>query len=241
MKTRAIVTLAGLAALAGHAPAAPVVFFDGIFNNSDWSLTAFNNATGVGSTATGNQVLTGGNPNEYRRIRNNIAVQNPGNGALIGFHMNVLDFYTPSSQGAISTINYSEDSINFLPTQAGNGQGTGLAIYQNGKYYSLRSPTLVMPGATFSTWQPNNAPGTVASNYWEVTPTGNVLPGSNPDFSASGTIMQFGFWRGNSGNSSYQTDCGIDNWRLEIQQVPTPGSLGLLAAGGGLAMRRRRR
>jgi len=233
-----LVVAGGLLTSAAHA--APVVFFDGIFNNSDWGITAYTNPNGAGSGAVGFQVLTGGNPNEYRRIRNNIVVSAAGNGAIIGFHMNTTAFYNPSSQGAINFINYSEDSINFLPNQAGNGQGTGLAIFQNGKYYALRTPALVMPAPTYTVWTANSAPLTVAANYWEFTPAGNLLPGSNPDFSATGSIMQLGFWRGNSGNFSYQTDCGIDNWRVEITQVPTPGSLGLLAAGGALAVRRRR-
>ncbi len=239
-RTCATLVVASGSLLATSTQARPVVFFDGIFNNSDWSLNSITNANGVGSSALGFQVLTGGNPNEYRRIRNNNVISGPS-GALIGMHLNALSFYNPSSSGAISFINYSEDSINFLPTQAGNGQGTGLLIFQSGKYYTLRTPTLVMPGPTYAVWTANSAPGTVASSYWEITPSGNILPFSNPDFSASGSLMQFGFWRGNSGNSSYQTDCGIDNWRVEIAQVPTPGSLGLLAAGGALAVRRRRR
>lgn len=218
---------------------AVVNFFDGVFNNSDWSLVPISNFAGLGSTTSGFQVLTGGNPNEYRRVRNNL-VANLSNAAVHGLHMNVTAFYTPSSQGAITSIVYSEDSINFIPTAvvAGNGQGTGLAILQGGKYYQLRNPTMVMPFSSFSTWGPNGTAGSVATDYWEVDLSGNLLSSSNPNFTITGGIMQFGFWRGNSGNNSYNTECGIDNWSVQI--IPAPGSAAMLGLGGLLVIRRRR-
>jgi hypothetical protein len=234
--TTAIV-LSTLATLAGSAPAV-TIFNDGVFNNSDWALTTITNGNGAGSSVVGFQVLTGGNPNEYRRIRHNLVVNAAGNGAVIGLHMNVNAFYTPSNSGAISMINYSEDSINFV-NQGGNGQGSGLAIMQNGRMYIQRTPILVMPYVPFQNWTANAAPGLVASDLWEVDNTGTLFAGNNPDFSAGGSTMQLGFWRGNSGNFSYQTDCGIDNWHVEI--VPSPGAAALLGLGGVLCGARRRR
>lgn len=224
-----------LSAFAGSAHA--VVFFDGVFNNSDWNLVGITNANGVGSSTVGFQVPAGGNPNQYRRIRNNILVSGPG-GASIGLHLRATYSYNPGG-GAISVINYSEDSINFV-NQGGNGQGSGLVIVQSGNAYIQRTPTLVMPYATFNTWQPNAAPGLTASDFWRIDLAGNLFSGSNPDFTTSGGVMTFGFWRGNSGNSSYQTDCGIDNWRVEIIPVPGPTGSAVLALSGLVACRRRR-
>lgn len=231
----AVLTLAASAGLASNASA--VTFFDGVFNNADWSLTTTLNTNAAGSSAFGLQFLTGGNPNEYRRIRNQLTVSSP-TGILHGFHMNVTAFYDPSNQGAITSIDYSEDSINFV-NAPGNGQGSGLAIIQNGRLYRT-SAALVMPFSTFSTWQPNSQLGLTPASFWEVDPsTGGVIAGS-PDFSASGTVMQLGFWRGNSNNGSINTECGIDNWRVQINQVPAPGAAALLGLGT-LAMTRRRR
>jgi len=222
-------------ALAGSAQA--VVFFDGVFNNADWNLTGVTNPNGAGSTTNGFQVPVGGNPLQYRRIRNNLVVSGP-NGASIGLHMRNTFSYNPGG-GAIGVINYSEDSINFI-NQPGNGQGSGLVIFQSGNYYIQRTPILVMPYATFNTWQSNAAPGLVSSDFWQLTLAGVLLSGNNPDFSTSGGVMQFGFWRGNSANSSIQTDCGIDNWRVEILPVPGPAGSAALAFAGLIACRRRR-
>lgn len=224
-----------LSTLAGSAHA--VVFFDGVFNNADWTLTTVTNANGAGSTTNGFQVPVGGNPLQYRRIRNTLNASGPL-AAVIGLHMRGTFSYNPGG-GAIASINYSEDSINYI-NQPGNGQGSGLVIFQGGTYYIQRTPILVMPYASFNTWQPNSAPGLVAGDFWELTNTGTLISSNNPDFSASGGVMTFGFWRGNSGNSSYQTDCGIDNWRVEIIPVPGPAGSAALALAGLVACRRRR-
>ncbi len=244
-RTNLILACVGLA-LALAAVAGPVqasaTFFDGVFNNSDWSLTVLTNATGTGSTAQGFQVLTGGNPNEYRRVRHQLVVTYPpGNGAVHSLHLNNNAFYTPSTQGAISYIDYSEDSINFVPDTIvpGNGQGSGLLILQNGKYYRQQNPLLVMPYSGYSSWTANPAPGLLAADFAEVTLAGVVNLGSNPDFSATGSIMQLGFYRGNSGNGGYNTDCGIDNWSVNV--VPEPATMSLLGLGGLALLKRKRK
>ncbi len=224
-----------VAALASQASAA--VYFDGVFNDADWALTSFTNATGVGSFGVGFQMPVGGNTNEYRIIRHNLIVSDPGNGHYTSVHTKATATYDPSSQGAISYIDYSEDSKNFL-NQGGNGQGSGLAIIQGGKYYIQRNPILVMPYAGFSSWAANVANGLLATDLYEIDNTGFMNPFSNPDFSASGAIMQLGFWRGNSGNGSYNTECGIDNWHVNI--VPAPGAVALMGLTGLVATRRRR-
>jgi hypothetical protein len=240
--SRSITRVLGAGIVAGLAASAQgAVYFDGVFNNADWSLTVITNPAGAGSTAQGFQVPAGGNPNEYRRIRHQLLV-NSGlpNGHVTSLHMNVNAFYNPSTQGAITSIDYSEDSINFISNTIvpGNGQGSGLAIFQGGRFYVQRNPILVMPFTSFSNWGPNAAPGLVAADLWELDNAGNFISTSNPDFSIAGGTMQLGFWRGNSGNGSYNTDCGIDNWRVEI--IPAPGFVGMAAAGGLLAARRRR-
>jgi len=138
---RTLTAVLGLAAGASPALAA-ISYFDGTFNNSDWSLTTFTNTGGAGSTTNGTQITVGGNPTDYRFI-NNLLNINGVNSLVLGVHLNVTATYDPSMQGAISSIDYSEDSKNF--GTPGGGQGTGLAIMQGGNFYVLRVPLLSMP------------------------------------------------------------------------------------------------
>jgi hypothetical protein len=239
--TRSVLTASLLLAATGSAGAS-TVFFDGIFNPSDWTLTTITNAGGAGSTGNAFQIPLSGNPLEYRLISHRLMINGAGS-ALFTVHMNVNAFYSPGSQGAITHINYSEDSKNFINLPGHDGQSTGLAIIQGGKIYvQRRTPLLVMPFSGFSSWAPNSAMTLLASELWELTTSGTLLPGSNPDFSVGGATMQFGFYRGNSsGNTTsgaLDTRCGIDNWRVEV--IPTPGALAALGLGGLLAARRRR-
>lgn len=236
VRTAAVAALS-LAALAGSAHG--VFYFDGTFTPSDWSSVTLTNLSGVGSSVNAVQNLSGGNPNEWRETQNTLVVGS-GTGEVIGVHLSNVSFYNPSTQGAVTAINYSEDAINLIDDRIvpGAGQATGLAIFQGGKYFVLRPPSS-MPYSGFSTWQNISRPGIVASDMWEYSFPGGLNAFSNPDFSNAGTVMQLGYYRGNSGNGGYSTDCGIDNWHVEI--VPTPGAGVLLGMGMLCGARRRRR
>src|SRR5262249_7729736 len=114
----------------------------------------------------------------------------------------------------------TEDSINFISNLIvpGNGQASGLAIFQGGKYYALRNPILVMPYPSYSNWNFNPAANILATDMQEVTPAGLLVTTSHPNFSNTGGPITFGFYRGNSGSAGYTTDCGIDNWYVELVQ-----------------------
>lgn len=199
----------------------PTLFTDATFTPTDWSLTTITNASGTGSTVTATQFAGTGNPGQFRNVQHNLLVGTPGNGAVIGFHMKAGATYNPSTQGAITSINYSEDSKNFI-NQVGDGQAAGLAILQNGKFYRQVSPPLVIPYTSFSNWAANVSSGVLASGLVEITGAGLQIPTSHPDFSASGPLMQFGFCRSNSNNGNFQTSCGIDNWRVELVRAQQP-------------------
>ena len=226
-------TLSLTLALAASPTMASVTFFDGAFNDADWALTTITNANGAGGTVQGSQVVSGGHGGSYRLVRNTMVVS--GQFAVVtGVHMSNQSYYDPSTQGGFASINYSEDSKNFLPLM-----GTGLAILQGGNFYVLRDPGLLY---TLYDWGTNVRNGIVASDMHRLDANGNLYAGDNPNFSASGSQMQFGFWRGNgsgttsSGTFNYET--GIDNWSVSLV-VPSPGALALVGMAAVLVSRRR--
>jgi len=233
------------AALAWSAATAPAVasvsHVDGAFNNSDWSVTMFANASATGSSALSVQELTGGasGSDEFRRIKNSLQVGGAG-AFVIAVHLNSTFIYDPGTQGAITHFTFREQSRNILA--AGNGQASGLVIKQGGNIYIQRSGLLTMPSPLFSNWQINFCASISSSQMHRIDGQGNILSGDNPDFSASGGAMTLGFLRENAGGSAgdglLEFECGIDD--ICITAIPGPGAMALLAVGGALAPRRRR-
>ncbi|TVR99661.1 MAG: hypothetical protein EA423_12340 [Phycisphaerales bacterium] len=217
-----------------------VVFFDGTFASANWSeVNILGPGNGSLSFVSTQQQPVGGNPTFWRQVTISLDAQAPFT-AIFNLNLNATAFYNPSTQGAITVVDYSEDSIAL--NDVGNVQASGLLVLQGGSYYIQRNPTLVMPFSSFSNWAPNSAPGLLASDLWEVDLAGQVDPTSNPDFSAAGGVMQLGFYRGSS--SGFATgvsvrEAGIDNWSVRI--VPAPGAACTLALMGALGAARRRR
>jgi len=193
------------------------LFFDGTFNDSNWQVTTFTNSNPAGTTS-GSQVLTGGNPGAYRQTTNNVGPAPSANcvGNVVGFHANTSAVYTPTQQGAITSIDYTEDAI--LISGSGDGQGAGPALIQDGQVYL--GPGHVTP--SFS-WTHFTNPGLLAGDFSAVDPTAFctsfVNSSKHPDFSASGSPIQFGFFRSNStglGGAGYTIVGGIDNWTVTV-------------------------
>jgi hypothetical protein len=199
---------------------ASLIFSDGTFNNEDWSLfiPPPGNIGGDGTVAV-SKVESGGNPDAYRRIINSV------NGQLIGYHMYNDAIYNPSTQGAILSIDYYEDSILF--DGFGQGQVSGLVLSQGGtNYISAGSGNILFVNQ--STWTHHSILSLAAN---EFIPLDN--PTLNPDFSSSGDPITFGFYRATSGGP-YSIDAGIDNWSVEISNAPIPEPTTILLVGSGL-------
>ena len=225
--------LAGLLATLGVGQCAAigaVSFFDGTFANDDWTVI-----TVPGwdyGTATGTQIATGGNPDFYREITN--TVQSLPLVTIHGFHIKLSAMYDPSVQGAIATIDYSEDSLLISGFEGGEGQFAAPALVQGGMcYYASGWATPEFY------WVHHSASDLTADSFLRLA----LGPPEHPDFSASGSAMEFGFLRGNStseGASGYTCVGGIDNWSVTVNLVPDPATLSLLALGGLALLRRRK-
>lgn len=186
--------------------AAAVTIGDGTFNSQDWDMTLFW-TEGLGGTEVGYQILDGGNPGTYRGIEVQYATSKEGYNRVTGFHRYIPQTYTPSSDGAIMSVDYSEEGK--LLQGYDQGQGAGPALRQGGRIF-ISSALWVYPD---SSWVQHAPTGQSAADFYDPTD-----PTQHPDFSASGGEIEFGFWRGNSGhaNDPYVSVAGIDNWKFVL-------------------------
>jgi hypothetical protein len=199
--------------------ASPIAFFDGEFDQTNWTIVTQTIVNG--GTVVAAQVGAGGNPDAFREIQNTV---NGGNGsAIYGIHMNTAATYDPSVSGAVATVDYSEDSILFVG--AGDGQATSPAILQAGDYFFLQWDLFLY--ANQSVWTPQS--------LTELTPIDfrTLLDASShPDFSTDGAQITFGFVRANSTRDfGYSNQAGIDNWSVSLhtETIPIPSPIGLVA------------
>jgi len=96
------------------AVAAPIVFSDGTFDPADWEETHL--LIGNGGTVTTLQLGTGGNPDEYRMVILQVnGADAAGSSAVWAFYRRLGADYDPQTQGAIESLDYSEDSVLIVP------------------------------------------------------------------------------------------------------------------------------
>lgn len=184
---------------------AQTTLLDGTFDTAYWSTTVTNWG---GGTESEQQMLTGGNPSAYLQITHWVA---PGPSEIVGSHEFLGGSYDPSTAGAITSLNYREDQIEFNPPWPGAAIGAGPLLFQNGVIYS--GPDLTF---TSLSWQTAELRGLTATDF--------TAGGSHPDFSAAGGVIRFGFWRSNGNiGAGYTTVSGIDNWSFTIiSENPRP-------------------
>jgi hypothetical protein len=198
------------------------IFQDGTFADASWSITTLAMKGGVackgscvsqGGSVGGTYVASGGNPLAYRRVQHGIEAQTNGiETYLFSFHRFLAGTYDPAALGAVPPLCYSEDSIRFSTLN----QSTGPAIRQDDIVYIHRgSPSLL----TTPAWTTQTRSNLIATDFDAIAQCGTSCTASNfidgtlhPDFSGTGSPIEFGFYRGNSTYTDFSTDAGIDNW-----------------------------
>jgi hypothetical protein len=228
--------------LTASARAATINFFDGVFNNADWSATKIvDTTTGSAASFTAFQQPTLGNPTFHRETTHVF-----GAGAIrVGHLRNVGGSpftYDPSSSGAINTLDVAYDLVHRTPTLG--AVGYALLLRQGGKYY-----THPLDNIFPNVWSGYSHTGFTSASFFELlTPGAGINLSSNPNFSATGSLIEFGYVTSNSHSTQgviVTKTSGIDNFGLTLNTVPEPASLisivfGATAIGGFAAWRKRR-
>jgi hypothetical protein len=178
-------------------------FFDDFSTVKAWGEVV---VVGTGSFSV-NYPATGGPSNgPYRETT--FSFTSPGVYYLA--HVAFFSGYSPPAQGSIASIDFSFDGNDLNPAQ---GQiAYHLLIYQNGTYY--QGPVHFLFA---NSWTPFSDFALTAVSF---TMVGSGPGPTHPDFSATGSAMQFGTITAasstaNNGNT-VTTTSGIANWSVTI-------------------------
>lgn len=230
-----------LALLMGPAEAGSVTFTDGDFSTGwvydsilvdDPRIVAPGPGTSTGSIA---RVASGGNPDAHHEHVHGITVGE----AILTVVLNTDPgaTYDPSTAGAIASVGLSLDLLED-PAVAGSS-GIYMVLEQAGQlFYNpfsvINNPswtTLTVPGLQAADFDTNELNGLPEA----------VLDGIQPDFSAGGSPLRFGYALGNTASfGSGTVTHRADNWSVTVNPVPEPAATVLLALGAVASVLRRR-
>jgi hypothetical protein len=214
---------------AGGARAATLTFSDGTFDPANWSTQLFNFHTG--GSATPSQAASGGNPGSYQEVAYATNVFHGFSGAVVD----------PSVDGAIASVDYNWD----VRAVSGGGTFSGPALAQGGSFY-VSAGLLDLTG-TSTQWRSVSRVGVLEVNFGTIQDILEIDPAQDPDFSASGAPITFGYFTALAGalnGPPASATAGFDNWSVDVHLVPEPTTGSLVAIGllgAGLVARSRAR
>lgn len=205
--------------------AADVIFMDGTFNLSNYSITTYSNLLSP-DTVTLSQNTSGGNPGDF--LAQNFSISSTVSGTrIISALINNGWTYNPATQGAISSINFSIYKLTTVTLTFENGT---LAAFQDGKYYIFIVPGPVDVGG----WETIAHNGITSSPSWAIADLVSAgISSGAPNFTASGDPLSFGFLTGATGPLGGVSTLGTDNVVIDIKPaISTVPELSTLIALG---------
>jgi hypothetical protein len=214
------------AALASCAQAS-VTYSDGTFDPSQWGNESI--LLGSGGSASFAQSLQG-NPGPSREID---LVVNEGGAtvwAISRYGVDMATRYVPSTQGAITSINFSIDARFISGSVLGEGQQVKLMAKQGTRVFGAGLLFTDSDGL----WRTLVADGLTAADFVALDGLGGSV-----NFSSTGAPIRFGFAAGATFfESGANLKAEYDNFSVTV--IPAPGALALLGLGAVAAGRRRR-
>jgi len=204
--------LAILGVIGFSQPAQAVIMSDGVFNPANWSGQVFVTGTSTGYATTD---LTGGVPNEHRRISSISSGSFLSWDRSLFIDLNTTAVVNLATLGGITQIDYSEDH---RCACIGGGMLWGPALEQGGQFYIVTGN--VMPNSHTLPWQYETLSALTAIDFEEVSVTSSTWsnPASHPDFSAGGAPITFGYVRAKAFISA--TTSLLDNWSVSVNETP---------------------
>ena len=241
---RKLLLVATIALLPATASAGSTIFTDGTFNLAGYSISP-QFLTGTGTTLSTAQCPNCGNPSGQGLQLIGTFPTDPVPAGSIDTAAEVLInnafLYTPSTQGAITSLSASVDKnllINIALTGAGNTFRP--TILQDGVYYvaSLPGPSLTTGPGGGSTGYNNIASGLTAADFLSYDISTDTFGTAHPDF--AGDPMRFGLTQIFGVGITETIEADYDNLSFAIN-APEPAALAIFCVGllGLVAARRR--
>lgn len=205
------ITVSAVTAPLAVSPMPGVVFQDGDFLPADWTASAIVSPTQGGPTYNVVRPATGGNPGAFVSVELDMP-QGPSSVRVI--HASRLAVWDPAAQGAIYTIDFTEDC------RAGTTAyqpHTFAMIQQAGRTYIANS---TINHCESSEWESATDRSSLdAASFTRIDGPACGTGESCPDFTASGTPIRLGLAssvRLSSGKFAGTAAHGFDNWRATL-------------------------
>jgi hypothetical protein len=203
----------GIPVTCGDVPAGAIEITDSDFQDSNWDVVITQSEGAIVDAQAVRETSGGVDNSAFRRMTH--VLENPGtcpdgSCTMIVFHKIGTTYDpSPSGQGAIDYIDYTEAQRVIMPAFEGGAVGWALAVEQAGQRYTALAE---VTSFNVTGWTTNGLCELTAADF-------GPTDGPHPDFSASGGELTFGYTRSNSTSSvdAPQTSVhGIDDFKLVI-------------------------
>jgi hypothetical protein len=228
---RALILTLGMIGSAVSASA--VTFSDSTFANVLWSGQKVSGFSTPSTTFSAGYTGSFSGRTDVRLVTQFFGPADPIRSDIVTFHALTSASYNPAALGALDSVSISFD-INSSFGGTSGGVARMPALIQAGTVYAATGSSGVT--LTGSGWQSFAATGLNQGNFVSAALT-------NPDFSASGAPIFFGFALSNGSSLGVSTSSQtyIDNFVAEATPIPEPSTVAVVLGSAvlGTAWRRR--